>query len=182
MLQVSSIYQKCSKERCSEAKAVWWKRDIPFGLALSQNRHGSGMFEALTNESEVLIWPPRHPDLSPAGTLWNVLDRRVWSKKELLLTSWCQIPQQTCRGPVGSRPQWVVAVASKVSINNLGAAGHVDVPDWFLQYWHPSIHYYSGDTEKKLKFGLALWEFHSPNFLFTHTWEDMRTMSDALKQ
>ncbi|KAK3520813.1 hypothetical protein QTP70_032379, partial [Hemibagrus guttatus] len=54
---------------------------------------------------EVLTWPPNSPDLNPIEHLWDVLDKQVQSLeapphniqdlKDLLLTWWCQIPQQT---------------------------------------------------------------------------------------
>lgn len=116
---------------------------VSCGLILPQNKNGSGIFE------DLLIWLPHCPDLSPSETLWNVLDKQVWSKKELLLlTSWCQIPQQTYRAPVGSRPQWVTALLpAKGGPPQFWAAGHVDwcawlilavvtTMDWLLPWWH----------------------------------------------
>ncbi|KAK3533885.1 hypothetical protein QTP70_033007 [Hemibagrus guttatus] len=65
-------------------------------------------FDEHTNQFE-LTWPPNSPDLNPAQHLWDVLDKQVRSMeappcnledlKDLLLTSWCQIPQHTFRGP-----------------------------------------------------------------------------------
>uniref|UniRef100_A0A8P4K6M0 Transposable element Tc1 transposase n=1 Tax=Dicentrarchus labrax TaxID=13489 RepID=A0A8P4K6M0_DICLA len=72
------------------------------------------------NEFKVLTWPPDSPDLNPMEHLWDVLDKQVRSMeappnnlqdlKDLLLTSWCQIPQHTFRGLVESMPQRVTAV------------------------------------------------------------------------
>ena len=77
-------------------------------------------FEEHSSEFEVLTWPPDSPDLNPIEHLWDVLDEQVRSVeapprnlqelKELLLTSWCQIPQHTFRGLVESMPQRVMAV------------------------------------------------------------------------
>ena len=77
-------------------------------------------FEEHNNEFEVLTWPPNSPDLNPIEHLWDVLNKQVRSKealprnlqdlKDLLLTSWCQIPQHTFRGLVESMPRRVRAV------------------------------------------------------------------------
>ncbi|KAE8297395.1 Transposable element Tcb1 transposase Transposable element Barney transposase [Larimichthys crocea] len=74
-------------------------------------------FEEHNNEFEVLTWPPNSPDLNPMGDLWDALDKQVRSMeappqdlKDLLQTSWCQIPQHTFRGLVESMPQRVSAV------------------------------------------------------------------------
>ena len=82
-------------------------------------------FEEHNNEFEVLTWPPNSPDLNPIQHLWDVLNKQVQSMeapprnlqvlKDLLLTSWCQIPQKTFRGLVESMPRLVRAVlAAKV--------------------------------------------------------------------
>ncbi|MCI4382883.1 hypothetical protein PGIGA_G00019780 [Pangasianodon gigas] len=65
-------------------------------------------FEEHDKVFKVLIWPPNSPDLNPIEHLWDVLDKQVQSiehpprnlqdLKDLLLTSWCQIPQHTFRG------------------------------------------------------------------------------------
>ena len=75
-------------------------------------------FEEQTSLS--LTCPPNFPDLNPIEHLWNVLDKQVQSMeapsrnlqdlKDLLRTSWCQIPQHTFRALVESMPQWVRAV------------------------------------------------------------------------
>jgi len=77
-------------------------------------------FEEHNNEFEVLTWPPNSPDLSPIEHLWDVLNKQVRSMdapprnlqdlKDLLLTSWCQIPQHIFRGLVESMPRRVRAV------------------------------------------------------------------------
>ena len=77
-------------------------------------------FEEHNNEFEVLTWPPNSPDLNPIEHLWDVLNKQVRSMeapprnlqdlKDLLLTSWCQIPQHTFRGLVESMPRRVRAV------------------------------------------------------------------------
>jgi len=77
-------------------------------------------FEEHNIEFEVLNWPPSSPDLNPIEHLWDVLNKQVRSMeapphnlqdlKDLLLTSWCQIPQHTFRSLVESMPRWVRAV------------------------------------------------------------------------
>ncbi|KAK3519043.1 hypothetical protein QTP70_016380 [Hemibagrus guttatus] len=72
-------------------------------------------FDDHNNQFEVLTPPPNSPDLNPIQHLWDVLDKRVPSMqaqphnlqdlKDLLLTSWCQIPQHTFRDLVESMPQ-----------------------------------------------------------------------------
>ncbi|KAK3529377.1 hypothetical protein QTP70_029484, partial [Hemibagrus guttatus] len=67
------------------------------------------------NQFEVLTWPPNSPDLNPIEHLWDVLNKQVRSMesppydlqdlKDLLLTSWCQIPQHTFRDLVESMPR-----------------------------------------------------------------------------
>ena len=85
-----------------------------------QNNNGSGWFEELNNEFEMLTWPPNSPDLNQIKHLWDVLDKPVRSMaapphnlqdlKDLLLTSWCQIPQHTLRDLVESMFRRVSAV------------------------------------------------------------------------
>ncbi|MCI4375917.1 hypothetical protein PGIGA_G00114930 [Pangasianodon gigas] len=75
-------------------------------------------FEEHDKEFKVLTWPPNSPDLNLIEHLWYVLDKQVQSMeapphylqdlKELLLTSWCQIPQHTFRSLLESMPQRVV--------------------------------------------------------------------------
>ncbi|KAK3548964.1 hypothetical protein QTP70_022657 [Hemibagrus guttatus] len=77
-------------------------------------------FHMHNNKFEVLAWPPNSTDLSPIKHLWDVLDKQVQSMEatpcnlqdlnDLLLTSWCQIPQLTFRDLVESMPQRVRAV------------------------------------------------------------------------
>ncbi|KAK3570976.1 hypothetical protein QTP86_031838, partial [Hemibagrus guttatus] len=72
-------------------------------------------FDEHNNEFEVLAWPPNSPDLNPIEHLWDVLDKQVRSMEappcslqdlqDLLLTSWCQIPQHTFRDLVESMPR-----------------------------------------------------------------------------
>ena len=79
-------------------------------------------FDDHNNENEVLTWLPNSPDLSQIEHLWDVLDKQVQSMeapprnlqdlKDLLLTSWCQIPQHTFRDLVESMPRQVRAVLS----------------------------------------------------------------------
>ncbi|KAK3562823.1 hypothetical protein QTP86_010397 [Hemibagrus guttatus] len=79
-------------------------------------------FDEHNNEFEVLTCPPNSPDLNPIQHLWDVLDKQVRSMKaaprnlqdfkDLLLTSWCQIPQHTFRDLVESMPQQVRAVSA----------------------------------------------------------------------
>ncbi|KAK3543802.1 hypothetical protein QTP70_028095, partial [Hemibagrus guttatus] len=71
-------------------------------------------FDDHNNQFEVLTLPPNSPDLNPIQHLWDVLDKEVRSMeapplnlqdlKDLLLTSWCQIPQHTFRDLVESMP------------------------------------------------------------------------------
>ncbi|KAK3520060.1 hypothetical protein QTP70_011983 [Hemibagrus guttatus] len=66
------------------------------------------------NKFEVLTWPPNSPDLNPIEHLWDFLDKQFRSMEDpshnledledLLLTSWCQIPQHTFRDLVESMP------------------------------------------------------------------------------
>ncbi|KAF7651016.1 hypothetical protein LDENG_00117370 [Lucifuga dentata] len=59
-------------------------------------------FEEHDKEVKVLTCPSNSPDLSPIEHLWDVLEKQVRSMKapphnlqdlkDLLLTSWCQIP------------------------------------------------------------------------------------------
>ncbi|MCJ8743381.1 hypothetical protein PDJAM_G00093370 [Pangasius djambal] len=73
-------------------------------------------FEEHDKEFKVLTWPPNSPDLNPIEHLWDVMDKQGQSMeapphnlqdlKDLLLTSWCQIPQHTFRGLVESMPRW----------------------------------------------------------------------------
>ncbi|KAK3523569.1 hypothetical protein QTP70_002478 [Hemibagrus guttatus] len=77
-------------------------------------------FDEHSNKFEMLTWPPNSPDLNPIECLWDVLDKQVRSLeppfhnlqdlKDLLLTSWCQIPQHTYRNLVESMLRWVRAV------------------------------------------------------------------------
>uniref|UniRef100_A0A0E9WSK0 Tc1-like transposase DDE domain-containing protein n=1 Tax=Anguilla anguilla TaxID=7936 RepID=A0A0E9WSK0_ANGAN len=77
-------------------------------------------FEEHDREFKVLPWPPNSPDLNPIEHLWDVLEKQVRSMEapphnlqdlnDLLLTSWCQIPEDTFRGLVESMPRWVRAV------------------------------------------------------------------------
>ncbi|KAK3513322.1 hypothetical protein QTP70_012374 [Hemibagrus guttatus] len=77
-------------------------------------------FDDHNNQFEELTPPPNSPGLNPVQRLWDVLDKQVPSMeapphnlqdlKDLLLTSWCQIPQHTFRDLVESMPRWVRAV------------------------------------------------------------------------
>ncbi|KAI4872592.1 hypothetical protein NFI96_002177 [Prochilodus magdalenae] len=68
----------------------------------------------------VLSWPPNSPDLNPIEHLWDVLEQQIQAAaspprssqdlKDLLLTAWSQIPQDTFRALVESMPQRVEAV------------------------------------------------------------------------
>lgn len=62
-------------------------------------------------ECKVLTWPPNTPEFNLIKYLWNVLEKQVQSKalklevsKNLMLKSWCQIPQDNFRGLVESMP------------------------------------------------------------------------------
>ncbi|KAK3543947.1 hypothetical protein QTP70_031854 [Hemibagrus guttatus] len=77
-------------------------------------------FDEHNNEFEVLTWPSNSPDLNPIEHLWDVLDKQIRSMeapprnledlKDLMLTSWRQIPQHTFRDLVESMPRWVRAI------------------------------------------------------------------------
>ncbi|KAK3525097.1 hypothetical protein QTP86_015271 [Hemibagrus guttatus] len=77
-------------------------------------------FDEHNSQFEVLNWPPNSPDLNPIQHLWDVLDKQVRSMKapphnlqdinDLLLISWCQIPQHTFRDLVEPMPRQVKAV------------------------------------------------------------------------
>lgn len=69
----------------------------------------------LRNRTRLL--PPNSPDLSLIEHLCEVLDKQVCSMEvpphnfqDLLLTSWCQIPQHAFWGPVEFMPQWIITV------------------------------------------------------------------------
>ena len=94
------------------------------------------------NEFELLTWPPNSPDFNSIKYLWDVLDKQVRSMeapphnlqdiKDLLLTSWCQIPQHTFRGLVESMPHqvWAVLAAKGVLTQYINlAGGHNIMPD-----------------------------------------------------
>uniref|UniRef100_A0A8C9W1L9 Tc1-like transposase DDE domain-containing protein n=1 Tax=Scleropages formosus TaxID=113540 RepID=A0A8C9W1L9_SCLFO len=68
---------------------------------------------------KVLTWPPNFPDLNPIEYLLDALEKQAQSMeappcnlKDLLLTSWCQIPQDTFKG-LESMPSWVRAVLAE---------------------------------------------------------------------
>ena len=76
-------------------------------------------FEEHNNQFEVSPWPPDSPDLNPIQHLWDVLDKvqsmeappcNFQNLKDLLPTSWFQIPQHTFRGLVESMSGQVRAV------------------------------------------------------------------------
>ncbi|CAN9501504.1 unnamed protein product [Ophioblennius macclurei] len=77
-------------------------------------------FEEHDQEFTVLTWPPNSPDLNPIEHLWDLLDKQIQAMedpphtlqdfKDLLLTFWCQIPQETFRSVVQSMPERVSAV------------------------------------------------------------------------
>ena len=80
-------------------------------------------FEEHDDEFKVLPYPPNSADLNPVHHLWGVLEKQVGSVetpprnledlKDLLLTSWCLIPQDTFRGLVESMPLRVKAVLAE---------------------------------------------------------------------
>uniref|UniRef100_A0A3Q3JTD4 Transposase Tc1-like domain-containing protein n=1 Tax=Monopterus albus TaxID=43700 RepID=A0A3Q3JTD4_MONAL len=80
-------------------------------------------FEEHDSEFKVLTWPPNSPDLNPVEHLWDVLEKQIQDMeasphslqdlKDLLMTSWCQIPEDTFRGLVESMPQRVRAVLAE---------------------------------------------------------------------
>ncbi|KAK3557178.1 hypothetical protein QTP70_024694 [Hemibagrus guttatus] len=75
--------------------------------------HGNELFEE-HNKFEVLTWTSNSPNLNPIKHLWDVLNEQVQSMKapphnledlkNLLLTSWYQIPQHSLRDLVESMP------------------------------------------------------------------------------
>lgn len=75
------------------------------GLVQQDDRtcHTANMLQEHDNELKVLTWlSPDSPDLTPIHHLWDELDKQVWAletpphdfqdSKDLLRTSWCQIP------------------------------------------------------------------------------------------
>uniref|UniRef100_A0AAY5KPB9 Tc1-like transposase DDE domain-containing protein n=1 Tax=Esox lucius TaxID=8010 RepID=A0AAY5KPB9_ESOLU len=94
-------------------------------------------FEEHDEEFKVLPWPPNSPDLNPIEHLWDVLDQQVRSTpapprnlqelKDLLLMSWCQIPQDTFRGLVESMPLRIAAVMAAHGGPTAYSAGGHDV-------------------------------------------------------
>ncbi|KAK3562392.1 hypothetical protein QTP86_033531, partial [Hemibagrus guttatus] len=92
-----------------------------FGLFQQDNApcHKTKMFQEWfdehNNEFEMLTWPPNFPYLNPIEHLWDVLDKQVQSMEasprnlqdlmDLMLTSWCQIPQHTFMDLVESMPR-----------------------------------------------------------------------------
>ncbi|KAK3520359.1 hypothetical protein QTP70_023838 [Hemibagrus guttatus] len=85
------------------------------GRATKQKWFRNGLMS--TAMSLVLTWPPNSPDLNTIDHLWDVLDKQIRSMevpprnlqdlKDLLLTSWCQIPEHTFRDLVESMPRRV---------------------------------------------------------------------------
>ncbi|KAK3570580.1 hypothetical protein QTP86_023642 [Hemibagrus guttatus] len=59
---------------------------------------------------ELFTWPSNSPDLNPLQHLWDMLDKQVrfmeatprnlQDLNDMLLTSWCQIPQHSFRNLV----------------------------------------------------------------------------------
>ncbi|KAK3561744.1 hypothetical protein QTP86_012991 [Hemibagrus guttatus] len=98
---------------------------FPDGCGLFQQDKKAEMvqewFDEHNNQFEVLTPPPNSPDLNPIQHLCDVLDMQVRSMeapprnlqdlKDLLLTSWCQIPQHTFRDLVESMPRRMTAEA-----------------------------------------------------------------------
>ncbi|KAK3512081.1 hypothetical protein QTP70_030362, partial [Hemibagrus guttatus] len=74
-------------------------------------------FDEHNSEFEVLTWSSNPPDSNPIEHLWDVLDKQVRSMeapprnlqylKDLLRTSWCQIPQHTFKDLVEPMPRQV---------------------------------------------------------------------------
>uniref|UniRef100_A0A3Q1K3H4 Uncharacterized protein n=1 Tax=Anabas testudineus TaxID=64144 RepID=A0A3Q1K3H4_ANATE len=81
---------------------------------------GQEWFEEHDKELQMLPWPSNSPDLNLIDHLWDMLETQVQSVeappcslqdlKDMLLTFWCQIPEDTFRGLVESMPQRVRAV------------------------------------------------------------------------
>ena len=72
------------------------------------------------NQIEVLVWPPRSPDLSPIEHLWRYLKIRLnmydtepkgmlelWERTEV---EWNKIPRDVCIGLIESMPKRIAAV------------------------------------------------------------------------
>ncbi|KAK3570575.1 hypothetical protein QTP86_022521 [Hemibagrus guttatus] len=91
-------------------------------------------FDDHNTQFEVLTPPPNSPDLNPIQHLWDVLDKQVPSMeapphnlqnlKDLLLTSWSQIPQNTFRDLVESMPRRTILMDDYD-----GDDDHVEVED-----------------------------------------------------
>ncbi|KAK3548209.1 hypothetical protein QTP70_005161 [Hemibagrus guttatus] len=87
---------------------------FPDGCGLFQ-QDNAPCHKAEMVQFEVLSPPPNSPDLNPIQHLWDVLDKQVPSMKtpphnlqdlkNLLRTSWSQIPQHTFRDLVESMPR-----------------------------------------------------------------------------
>ncbi|MCI4389452.1 hypothetical protein PGIGA_G00098170 [Pangasianodon gigas] len=88
-------------------------------------------FEEHDKEFKVLTWPPNSPYLNLIEHLWDVLDKQVQSMKtppsnlqdlkDLLLMSWCQIPQHTFR--VVGKCDWLDRFSTVCSEGNRRAQG-----------------------------------------------------------
>ncbi len=62
-------------------------------------------------EFKVFAWPPNSPDLNLIQKVWcTAMHRNLQDLKDLLLMSWCQIPQDTFRDVVESMPRRVSGV------------------------------------------------------------------------
>ena len=74
---------------------------------VTKQKRVPGSFEEHNNKFVVLTWPLNSPGLNPIEHVCDVQDKQVRSMvapprnlqdlKDLLLTSWCQIPQHTLR-------------------------------------------------------------------------------------
>ena len=120
---------------------------FPEGCGLFQQDNAQCHKAKMVQEwfEEVVTWPPNSSDINPIKHLWDVLDKQVRSTevsprnlqdlRDLLLTSWYQIPQHKFRGLVESMPQWVRAVlAAKGGPRQYLAGGHDVMPDRCIVY------------------------------------------------
>ena len=101
--------------------ASWLDQSISKITSLvGSSRYAVEWFEKHDKEFKVLSWPPNSTDLNPIEHLWDLLEKQIQSMettphnsqalKDLLLMSWCQIPEYTFRGLLESVHREIKAI------------------------------------------------------------------------